>query len=285
MLKGQLPDEGPARLGPVILPTGKLVDGYTGTGHVAWVTADPVPDSGRVWAALSELHSHTGLIPILLGRHYNTAGLPLDLFKPEHPREADRVDVGALLENLWRGSVWADVDDPEAMERWSPFTLEWPGLAPPERALLTPGEQQQALGVMLPQIRQEHAETPEARIGLVAAGRPADVLAVIGWAGLVNRGESLLPLTAVLRSWGPVRRAVGRCGLRRPAAVRGTPAANPGGGPAPRRRAGCPRRRLHPRGQGHPRHSGPPCQRAYLDLLVGLNRQYGNTLVRSKRLP
>lgn len=43
--------------------------------------------------------------------------------------------------------------------------------------------------------------TQDARIGLVAAGRPADVLPVIGWGGLDNRGESLLPLTAILRSW------------------------------------------------------------------------------------
>jgi len=201
MLKGQLPDEGSARLGPVILPTGKLVDGYPGTGHVAWVTVDAVPDSGRVWAALSELHSHTGLVPILLGRHYNTAGLPLDLFKPEDPREADRVDVGALLENLWRGSVFADADDPEEMEQWAPFSLEWPGLAPAQTEPLLPAQRQQALDVLLPRIRREHGETPDAQIALVAARRPADVLAVTGWAGLVNRGESLVPLTAVLRSW------------------------------------------------------------------------------------
>ena len=187
MLKGQLPDEGSARLGPVILPTGKLVDGYPGTGHVAWVTVDAVPDSGRVWAALSELHSHTGLVPILLGRHYNTAGLPLDLFKPEDPREADRVDVGALLENLWRGSVWADEDDPEAMEQWAPFTVEWPGLAPPGSTPLTPAERQRALDVVLPRIRLANSSTPDARIGLVAAARPADVLAVIGWDALVPR--------------------------------------------------------------------------------------------------
>jgi hypothetical protein len=30
---------------------------------------------------------------------------------------------------------------------------------------------------------------------------PADVLPVIGWDGLGNQGEPLLPLTAVLRSW------------------------------------------------------------------------------------
>lgn len=53
----------------------------------------------------------------------------------------------------------------------------------------------------LPQIRRAHRATPQARIGLVAAGRPADVLLAIGWGGLVNCGESLPELTAVLRSW------------------------------------------------------------------------------------
>src|SRR5207248_657870 len=52
-----------------------------------------------------------------------------------------------------------------------------------------------------PRIRLKHGATPTARVGLVAADRPADVLPVIGWGGLANRGESLLPLTVVLRSW------------------------------------------------------------------------------------
>jgi hypothetical protein len=55
--------------------------------------------------------------------------------------------------------------------------------------------------VVLPQIRLAHRATPAARIGLVPADRPADVLSVIGWVGLENRGESLLPLTAVQHSW------------------------------------------------------------------------------------
>ena len=121
---------------------------------------------------------------------------------PEDPRAADGLDVGTLLEDQWRGSVWADEDVPEAMEQWAPFTaLGWPGLAAPERTPLTPAERQHALDVELPRIRAAHGETPQAHIGLVSAGRPADVLAVIGWGGLDNRGESVLPLTAVLRSW------------------------------------------------------------------------------------
>ena len=38
--------------------------GCVGLDHVAWVTTDPVPDTGRIWAALSGLHPRTGLVPI-----------------------------------------------------------------------------------------------------------------------------------------------------------------------------------------------------------------------------
>jgi Domain of unknown function (DUF4253) len=217
MVKGRLPGEGPVRLGPVTLPAGKLVTGNPGPEHVAWATVDPVPGSGRVWAALSELHPQTGLVPVLLGGLHidsmfpsDRRGLPGDglrpwdngeFGRPEDPRGADGVDVAALLEERWRDSVWAHVDDLEAMEQWAPFTLEWPGLAAPEPAPLTPAERQHALDVVLPGIRATSREAPEARIGLVAAGRPADMLAAIGWDGLANRGDSVLPLTAVLRSW------------------------------------------------------------------------------------
>jgi hypothetical protein len=219
MAEGRLPDEGPARLGPVSLPAGRLIAGYPGTGHAAWATVDPVPDSGRVWAALSGLHSQTGLIPILLDGQDGGARDPLDLFRPEDPREADGMNAGTMLESLWRDWVsWPDQDDPEAIERRRPFTLDWPGVAPPGHAPLTPAERQQALDVALPRIRVRNRETPTSRIGLVAAGRPADVLPVIGWGGLVNRGESLLPLTAVLRSWedrfGARLIDVGYAGLR-----------------------------------------------------------------------
>jgi hypothetical protein len=138
----------------VALPQGRLIAGYRDTGYVAWATKDPVPDSGRVWADLSELSSQTGLIPILLGGHAGTASRLLDLFKPEDPGEADGMDVGGLLENLWRGSVFSDEDDPEAMEQWAPFTLEWPGLAASGITPLAPAERQLALDSVLPRIEQ-----------------------------------------------------------------------------------------------------------------------------------
>lgn len=171
MVKGQLPEEGPARLGPVALPAGRLITGYGGPEHVAWVTVDPVPESARVWAALFELHRQTGLVPIQLdtldaGTRRRWDGG--DFLEPEDPREADRLEAGALLENLWRGSVWPDVDDPEAMQRWAPFNLQWPGLAAPEPTPLTPAERQHALDVVLPGIRVAYGVAPEARIALVA---------------------------------------------------------------------------------------------------------------------
>lgn len=200
-----------------MLPAGRLITGY-GVDPVAWATADPVPESGRIWAALSEPHPQTGLVPIQLdGLRVDTMfpsgrrGLPGDALRPwdngeftrpEDPREADGLDAGAVLQYEWR--CWVPpprYDDPELIEMRAPFTLEWPGLAAPEHTPLTPAERQHALDVVLPRIRVTHYATPEARIGLVAADRPADVLPVIGWGGLVNRGESLLPLTAVLRSW------------------------------------------------------------------------------------
>src|SRR6185437_4843436 len=112
-----------------------------------------------------------------------------EFYIPDDPREADGLDVGALVKEMWRDWAWMGDDDPELAEMRGPFTLEWPGLAPPGDAPLTPAERQRALDVVLPRIRGHRRPEPEARIGLVAADRPADVLAVVGWDALVPRAE------------------------------------------------------------------------------------------------
>src|SRR5260370_337030 len=88
MARGALPGEGPARLGPIMLPAGKLITGDGGR-NIAWATKQPVPESGRVWAALTELHPQTGLVPIQLdGLRVDTMhpsdrrGLPGDALRP-----------------------------------------------------------------------------------------------------------------------------------------------------------------------------------------------------------
>jgi hypothetical protein len=78
MINGWLPDEGPVRLGPVALPPGRLITGNIEGDHVAWATVDPVPESGRVWVVLSELHPQTGLVPIQLDGLYGDTRRPWD---------------------------------------------------------------------------------------------------------------------------------------------------------------------------------------------------------------
>jgi hypothetical protein len=111
MVKGQLPGEGPFQLGPVSLPAGKLIMGNIPGEAVAWAKMDPVPGSSLICDALSELHSQTGLVPIQLDGFRvdsmfpsDTRGLPGDALRPwdngqfsrpENPREADGLEVGA----------------------------------------------------------------------------------------------------------------------------------------------------------------------------------------------
>jgi Domain of unknown function (DUF4253) len=72
----------------------------------------------------------------------------------------------------------------------APFSKQFPGLAPAADVPLT---QDQTDAVL--------ASLPAARVGLVAASRPADVLPLLGWAGAGNYMDSALPIAAVLRSW------------------------------------------------------------------------------------
>jgi len=224
VVAGRLPAEGPVRLGSVDLPPGRLIAGGAGAGYVAWATVDPVPGSGRVWTALSELHSRTGLVPVHLdglsgqvvgtGAGQRVGGWPEHALRPwesgefrgpADPRAADGLDAGAVLAGLWHGR------DPSPDGEYDPgdgeydpgrdVMREFPGLAPPGDVPLSSMERRWALEVVLPRSRRPFRPVPDTRIGLVAAGRPADVPLVIGWEGPVNRGEFLLPLTAVLRSW------------------------------------------------------------------------------------
>src|ERR1051326_851662 len=104
MVTARLPDKGPVRLGPVTLPAGRPIAGHDGN-QVAWATVDPVPESGRVWAALSELHPRTGLVPIQLDGLDGDTRRPWDtdgFARREDPRQADGLDAGAVLAGLWR---------------------------------------------------------------------------------------------------------------------------------------------------------------------------------------
>ena len=64
MAMNRLPEDGELELATVRLPPGRRIHARLRSGGpVAWATTEPVPDPGRVWAALSAAHRDTGLVP------------------------------------------------------------------------------------------------------------------------------------------------------------------------------------------------------------------------------
>jgi hypothetical protein len=90
--------------------------------------------------------------------------------------EVDHLDPEAVLADGWADSLDPEDDDPDQAELVAPFSLRFPGLARGENQELSPAELAGALGSLAP-----------ARIGLVRAARPTDVLALVGYNGTVNR--------------------------------------------------------------------------------------------------
>jgi len=194
LVTASLPEEGELQLGTITLPAGKRIRaGYEPAMPVAWVTQQPVPDAGRVWAALSAVHQETGLIPFLLGSLPGYPTRPWDDEEfdiPVDPSELDHVDAAEVLAEMWDGEMEDDEvkEDEEWIAMRAPFSIQFPGLAPPGDAPLSPDQLHQTLDSL-----------PAARIGLVPAPRPADVLPLIGWTP--SDQSDALPIAAVVRSW------------------------------------------------------------------------------------
>src|SRR5258708_5252199 len=193
MASNSLPPDGELRIGPVMLPAGRQIHaGYGSGGPVAWATTEPVPDAGRVWAALSAAHPDTGLVPFLLSGLGGDPWRPWDeeeFSDPEDISGLDGLTATAVLQPRWDGLVPdedEDWDEEEVRAGLGPFSRTFPGLAPAEDTPLSAQQLDAVLGSLHPK-----------RIGLAAAGRPADVLPRIGWSP--NWGA--LAHAAVLRSW------------------------------------------------------------------------------------
>jgi hypothetical protein len=196
MVNAAMPLDGPVQLGSVQLPAGvRLGEGDEG-GPLLWATSDLVPSAGRVWQELTDMHSGTGLVPILLGFLDGEDGRPWDSWELDDRcslESVDRLDPALVLAQSWRDSVPSEEeleDEPEAAAMIAPYGSQFPGLARGQDEPLSDAELSQALGWFGP-----------ARIGLVPAGRAADVLALVGYNGTVNRYGTPEMLTAALRSW------------------------------------------------------------------------------------
>jgi hypothetical protein len=107
---------------------------------------------------------------------------------PGSSSDAGAHDAGSVLAGFWSEAIPAD-DEDEGLEQLAPFKKAFPGLAPASQAT---GDSDAA----------EHvARELKGRLGLVAVTRPADALAVLGWAGPANHFSDMGLLSRVLRSW------------------------------------------------------------------------------------
>ena len=198
MVTGSVPEDGELQLASIRLPAGRRVHaGWPTPAPVAWITIEAVPEPGRVWAALSAARPQTGLVPFLLGGLYGDPRRPWDTEEfepPADPSELDEIDAAEVLAEMWDGWMPSDEEEEdeesgeELVEMRAPFGKQFPGLAPPENTPLTPERLEEVLDSL-----------PAARIGLVPASRPADVLPLIGWTP--SDQSDALPIAAVVRSW------------------------------------------------------------------------------------
>jgi hypothetical protein len=161
---------------------------------VAWVSGRAL-GCGRIWADLAGESAGSGLQPFLLSGMDGGTGRPWDtgeaVSEPEDTRAIDSMDAAQVLDGWW----WAPseeelAEDEELREMFAPFGERFPGLAPAVEEELDPELMRRAVVQY----------TRVARIGLVPAARPADILPRLGWAGAANN-RTASELAVVLRSW------------------------------------------------------------------------------------
>ncbi|MFJ8020433.1 DUF4253 domain-containing protein [Streptomyces sp. NPDC096311] len=190
---------------PAGLPAGRAVpDG----SPVMWRSDTPPSDPLAWWTRCQRQQGETGLLPILC---YGDDDRPrsLDL------AEIAAVDLEAELEQSWRAyrrdqlaRLAAPSEPLELPEDIAPFVEpweddpgapfdHWPGLAPATLASCGVDPDEAARSAFAHLMADDPYNATDARLGLVAAARSADIPAVVGW-----RAQAPLPLLcALLRSW------------------------------------------------------------------------------------
>jgi hypothetical protein len=196
-VSGSLPADGEASIAGVRLPAGKRIWAGRRSGRsqdpALWATGE-FGDAVGIWIALRERLAGTGLMPLLLSDLPGDPGRPWESgeLRPSDPGVLAGLDAPAVLRELWDRHVPV----PEEDEAWTaevlaPYSRAFPGLAPAVSGQVGAAQLSEAAASL---------DGP-LRIGLVAAGRPADTLVSAGWRGAANYHDVPAPLTVVLRSW------------------------------------------------------------------------------------
>jgi hypothetical protein len=192
----RIPDHGRASIGGIELPYGHQREGNRpwASGPVLWATDEAVDDFPALWPSLRPPARARGLVPLLLSGLGGDAGeRPWDSaeFSPGPVPTSGDPAAADLLAEWWADSVPDPEEDEEETAAFlAPFTRQFPGMAAAESRAVEEAEVVSALSTL-----------PAGRLGLVAADRPADCLAVLGWHGAANYDRSGRVLSVVLRSW------------------------------------------------------------------------------------
>jgi Domain of unknown function (DUF4253) len=189
MSLGAVPEDGEVHIaGTGMWCPGRQLRAASGV-PVVWVSDRAIGD-GLVWGDLAEESPESGLQPFLLSGMDGGTARPWDtgegVSEPEDTTAIDRTDAAQVLDGWW----WDPGEDEELREMFAPFGPRFPGLAPAVTEELDPELMRRAVVQY----------TRVARIGLVPAARPADILPRIGWAGAINN-RTASELAVVLRSW------------------------------------------------------------------------------------
>jgi hypothetical protein len=187
-------DGGRGRTLAAPLPAGDVVwpdPGYTEQGQAArpafWMS-DDVTTAGE-WAWFRAEHHRSGLWPVLLDE--SAQAWSIGQVVPDQALQIDHFTAEGFMAEVWQ--EWVSRMPLDALEELDPFGALCPGVAAPGALKADPGA-----------VADWYARELSGRgmpLGLVAANRSADALAVMGWQGALHHNEWMVPLAAVVRSW------------------------------------------------------------------------------------
>ncbi|GAA3536365.1 DUF4253 domain-containing protein [Nonomuraea rosea] len=187
-------DGGRERRLPAGLPPGDVVwpdPTYTHQGEAVrpafWMSDEPA--AGEDWARLRAWHPHSGLWPVLLDESAQPWGI--GQIVPDDPRLIDHFTAEGFMTEVWQ--EWVSQMPQDALEELEPYGALCPGTAAPGVLKADP---EAVAGWLAGELAAKAMP-----LGLVAAARGSDALAVMGWQGALHHNEWMVPMAAVVRSW------------------------------------------------------------------------------------
>lgn len=185
------------------LPAGTLVSQTDdGPWHEPLLWCSDTPVDAAAWNRLLPAARTAGLHPVLLepredgGEPFWRGGLA-----PDATADPGAHDVEEILADLWttftveHGPFGDEDEKADFRDSLAPFGEEWPGLAPALPAETDPDRRAAEIAASL----VDGGWLTRPHLGLVPAGRSADIPAAIGW--VVNYLNDIDTLCGVLRSW------------------------------------------------------------------------------------